>query len=289
MIQGNTVCQLSVRGFCEQIKKGTAIITLDKVQYKDAERVSHLYNMKQVIGGVKKEVYFTTPDSRLRPFSLVNGNICQSWCVKTIENEDPKDILQDDLETYAYHELMAICAERVCALENLNPEVFLPKFTTQNPAGEDFGWYDTPMNTANSKNPWSYVMWHQQAGTPTFKLKSILVCRAGPSKNGGNRENHISIKFAIGRNKFNPNGPKAVMHSKRTLKDLEAGEVVDGNADAKKTRRPKPSAAAKALAVPEQAQQAINAIVTRPEELDLPGDLDLPEDLDLPDEENVSA
>lgn len=242
MIAGKSVMHGSVRGFIEQYRKGMIELSVEKVEREDSKKESFLYNISQLCNGVKKDLYFPTPNATLRPFSYMNGAINQSWCCKTVEEEDPSKVLEDDLDVYALYNLMELIAEAVCDKEGLDPAVFLAKFTSENHQGEPFAWYDCPNNNIKSKTPWTFENYICSAGTPTFKLRSALIQKVQNTSRSEVKENRISIKFAIGRNKFNPNQPRAVMIPKRTIHDLEAKKQqtsADGTKPVKRIRMSK--------------------------------------------------
>lgn len=237
---GRAIFNGSPRGWVEQVKAGIIQLEVVKVQYKDAEKESFLYNVYQLENGHRKDIYFPCANSELRKFSFVNNAVTQSWDVMSVYEDDSNKVTKDDADTYALYECWYLVAEKICEAAGLNPEVFKAQFTTENKDGEPFAWYDAPTNSQNSKSPWSYDAWLCSPGIPTFKIRGALIIHAGVTNRNENRVNGISIKFGLGRYKWINNRAPPLQHKKRTAAELEAER---GEPNAKKANRGQPSAA----------------------------------------------
>jgi len=228
--RGNTVFNDSVSGWLDGIRLGTQEVQVSRVKPSEKYPDSKLYNVKQIYEGRPKEMYFRCFDEQMRPFIATEDGravIQNAQCETALEGYDGEPI-DDDLDVARYDEVFSVIARKVCEDAGLNPDLFPPKYTTQDRNGVANIWYGTPQNGAKGSKEWTFGNWLQEKGFCTFRINSACIVEAGTQRRGNHvNENYVSFKLTLGRNKFQPNRSVAETTTKRKRSsDLEAEKKV---------------------------------------------------------------
>lgn len=257
-VKGSSVLHKSAKGFCDMYRSGAIILEAVPVknERKDANGVvietlpTKLYNVYELVGTVRKDLYFLTPSPLTRPF--VEGKekcVIQNWDCSSCETDEPEE---DDVAVMAYDQVFEILAEVVAKAAGVDADLFPAKFVSQSREGEACMWFDTPSNNVKSTNPWTFSTWNNAPGFSTMRVTRALVQTASRTHRGEVYDNHISIRMGLGRWKHDPSEKPKQIAIKR--KATEVAAIVEATT-INTVKKRKPSAAALAMAAKSSGEE----------------------------------